>query len=412
MNTTNLSKYSKHKDIRLTYKNLPCQAFWTWVTGKSLRNKKPKAPSETLLKEWQLLLQVAWAYLVVISCVLFSSYIYNNPSAIDSGVIRGGIYLICMVLVTNRTRGLLHTMHYTSHGASIKNMTRAKIYSTYLMSIPILHTTWDRYRELHGRDHHAPKLLCTDRDPDQIFMIDHKFHKNMKESEFWIKVFFAPFHPMRIYKHLEFRFCENFLVENRKEVAIRSAYWLVFLAVTINSGYFTEVFLFFFIPLFFVTQISSWIQHLTEHLWFSDRPKDIPLLYYSSSLTWGRFQGRAYPIDDKGWKKVIKFSLWLAGTLFIDIPIRIFSFMQDLPSHDFHHRSTRVNFWRIHQERSANEKTVSKEFGPMAEAWGVVESVLILRDHLCYGESDPFGLLKGYRNSNRTDLNDNALLGQ
>ncbi|VFT33260.1 hypothetical protein PALA30_03554 [Pseudomonas aeruginosa] len=82
--------------------------------------------------------------------------------------------------------------------------------------------------------------------------------------------------------------------------------------------------------------------------------------------------------------------------LLIDIPLRVFSFMQDLPSHDFHHRKPGVNFWRIAPERAANEARPSK-FGPMTETWGMWENFLILRDHLCRGQSDPFGIVDWYR---------------
>ncbi|WP_238558802.1 hypothetical protein, partial [Pseudomonas aeruginosa] len=33
---TRYSKYGYGIDVRRTYKDLPCQPFWTWVTGKSL----------------------------------------------------------------------------------------------------------------------------------------------------------------------------------------------------------------------------------------------------------------------------------------------------------------------------------------------------------------------------------------
>ena len=77
---------------------------------------------------------------------------------------------------------------------------------------------------------------------------------------------------------------------------------------------------------------------------------------------------------------------------FIDIPVRLFSFMQDLPSHDFHHRSPLVNFWSIARERRAHENRRSK-FGPMTETWGLMESWRVVRDSICFGKYDPFGVL-------------------
>lgn len=54
-----------------------------------------------------------------------------------------------------------------------------------------------------------------------------------------------------------------------------------------------------------------------------------------------------------------------------------------------------MNFWRIAPERAANE--ARPQFGPMTETWGMWENFLILRDHLCRGQSDPFGIVDWYR---------------
>ena len=69
--------------------------------------------------------------------------------------------------------------------------------------------------------------------------------------------------------------------------------------------------------------------------------------------------------------------------------------MQDLSSHDYHHRRTGVNFWAIEYERANDERIVSG-FGPMTETWSWWESILILRDHLVYGQSDPFKIYHDY----------------
>ncbi len=39
---TRYSKYGYGIDVRRTYKDLPCQPFWTWVTGKSLNDRPPR----------------------------------------------------------------------------------------------------------------------------------------------------------------------------------------------------------------------------------------------------------------------------------------------------------------------------------------------------------------------------------
>lgn len=44
---TRYSKYGYGIDVRRTYKDLPCQPFWTWVTGKSLNDRPPRRPRKT-----------------------------------------------------------------------------------------------------------------------------------------------------------------------------------------------------------------------------------------------------------------------------------------------------------------------------------------------------------------------------
>jgi hypothetical protein len=135
------------------------------------------------------------------------------------------------------------------------------------------------------------------------------------------------------------------------------------------------------------------LQHITEHLWFAAKDDQVaPDLYYGS-LSWGRFLGRPFPIGERGLTRMVKLIKWSTATLAVDIPLRIYSFMQDMPSHDFHHRSPKVNFWRIAPERAANEGRPSR-FGPMAETWGLLDSLLVQRDHLCRNVNDPFGLLE------------------
>ncbi|MBU6225463.1 MAG: hypothetical protein KGP13_11600, partial [Burkholderiales bacterium] len=169
---TRFSRYSYGVNVRATYGHLPFQAFWTWVTGKSLWDHPPRVPRQTWLTEWQLCCQVLWSWSVVIICVVASSYVYHSSWPFVAKML---IYLPAWILVTNRTRGLLHTFHYSNHGASIENMNRARWIGTLFMSIPILHTSWRNYHQIHAEMHHAGKYLCTDRDPDQQFMTHHGF---------------------------------------------------------------------------------------------------------------------------------------------------------------------------------------------------------------------------------------------
>ncbi len=371
-------------DVRKTYEDLPLQLFWTWVTGKALPTGAPRKPKETVLTKFQFCAHVCYSWSLIFGSIFTAAMLDNLI-----------VSTIAIVLVTNRTRGLLHTFHYTIHGASVTDMKFARWFGKYFINIPIMHTPWSVYRKLHVIDHHSKKILCTNEDPDQIFMINHGFHASMNAKEFWLKIFLSPFHPARIYEHMEFRLKSNFVYPETSEIIPRAIFWVLFIAGIICFDVVQEALIYYLFPLFILTQYSSYIQHIVEHLWFPKKPKNVDPKVYYASLTWGRFLGRPYP-EAKNYHRKYRLlyrdrMIFFAKVVLIDIPIRIFSFMQDLPSHDFHHRSPGVNFWRIPYER-ANSENRETSRGPMTETWSLWESILILRDHLVYGEFDPFGV--------------------
>lgn len=396
---TRHSRHGYHVDVRRTYAHLPCQPFWTWLTGKSLWPHPPRRPQQTWLKEWQLWAQIAWGYFLVIASVTAASLVYNADWALWQSL---PVYIVAWVLVVNRTRGLLHSFHYTNHGATLADMNRARWIATFFLSIPILHTAWVNYHQLHAKVHHGARSLCTDTDPDQQFMTQHGFRLGMSEREFWLRLAFAPFHPRNIWAHIWFRIEQNFIKPGPREIAWRVLYWVGFAAAVTYFGIWTEIALFLLFPLLIVTQFSSWVQHTTEHLWFPVIPEGASLHVQVGAMTWGRFFGRPYPHEGSGLKRGLKLARWWLMVFAIDLPNRLFSFMQDLPSHDFHHRAPRVNFWSIAQERAAQEGRPSK-YGPMTETWSITESWLVLRDHLCRGIHDPFGVFAWERQQRSVD---------
>ena len=380
--TSRYSKYGYGIDVRQTYTHLPAQWFWTWLTGKDHRDLEPRKPKETLLSPLQLCLQILYSWSMIAIFIYLGYW-----SLSQEPLVMVPCLLLSWIMVTNRTRGLLHTFHYTSHGAAIANKPLAQFLAKWFMSIPILHLSWDNYVQIHARDHHGLNTLCTDDDPDENFVTDHGFYPGMPEWRYWATLILAPFHPKNIWAHIWFRVRQNFYDANIDEIFSRVCFWGFALSAVSILEIWKEFAILYLIPLFLVTQYSSWLQHTTEHLWFAKKPDGVSPLVYYGSLTWGRFQGRPFPHGKSVFHKLV----WWLSIFLIDVPIKVFSFMQDLPSHDFHHRSPLVNFWSIARERRANEGKKSR-FGPMAETWGLIESWKVIRDHVCYWESDPFGL--------------------
>jgi hypothetical protein len=91
-------------------------ALLDMAEGKDIRKLDPRRPVETLLTETQLWLQIAWSWSVTIGSVILGSFTLESNSL--GWPAKGAIILLCWILVVSRTRGLLHTFHYTNHGAS------------------------------------------------------------------------------------------------------------------------------------------------------------------------------------------------------------------------------------------------------------------------------------------------------
>lgn len=205
---TRYSKYGYGIDVRRTYKDLPCQPFWTWVTGKSLNDRPPRRPKDTLLKPWQLYLHISWGYAVFFLAVIYGQQLLASQQPLWLKCLLGALI---MCLVVNRQRGFLHTFHYTTHGASLENKALARFTCKWILSIPILHTPRDEYVKLHVNEHHSVRTFNTEHDVDLVFMKQHGFYKGMSESAFWTRLVLAPFHPARILEHLKFRFDVSFV---------------------------------------------------------------------------------------------------------------------------------------------------------------------------------------------------------
>jgi len=368
-------------DVRATYAHLPCQWFWTWLTGKALPSGPPRKPQDTLMSVPRFVMEIVKTWGILFSAMALGVWVQN-----------AFLKALCIVVVMNRTRKVIHMFHYTTHGASIADKRLAQVLAKYFLSIPILHTTWGEYQKIHIRDHHAHSCLSTDADPDQQFVIDHGFKPRMTEREFWYAVFVESFKPRHVWNHIAFRLKHNFIYPGWDERLPRIAFWVWVCSTVTYFGIWPEFALYYLFPLLVLTQWSSYIQHITEHLWFAPpRGRQSPK-QHMASLTWGRFLGRPYPrMTDAPdvLHGVGRLAVWWLKVFLVDLPFRVFVFMQDLSSHDFHHRLPGVCFRSIAKDRANTERTPGP-FGPMTETWSVWEAILIVRDHVVHSISEPF----------------------
>ncbi|WP_045855796.1 hypothetical protein [Teredinibacter purpureus] len=377
--------YGRHGfqfNVRETYAHLPFQAFWTWVTGKGLPQPKKKAlkllkrPGPTFL-----FLHLLFTWSLLIACFVVGYFALN---VIENRFAQVSLIALCWLITVNRFRSLQATFHYLSHRSIVENISLAKIASCVFITTPLLYISWHSYCESHVRIHHNLKVLCGPDDPDQKFILRHRFRLGMPEWEFWLRTWLTPFHPRYLSDMVRDLFSNNFVGPQLGEIIYRTLFITGVVSLTLYFNVLTEFLMLFVFPRLVLFEHSMWLQVLTEHLWLYERNTALTDKQNYGRVTWGRFQGR--PPEFTSFSRSLS---WLLKIILYDIPVRLYVYPQDLPNHDFHHRLPRAPYRAIGDTRASMEGKESL-YGPMYEVWGFYSTLLLLRDHFCNGVRDSF----------------------
>jgi len=379
---TQYCQYGPQGDVRASYAHLPGQGFWTWLTGKGLplsSERLAQVPNEN--SERFLIAHLLFTWAVMIALVLLGQFVLQGSLPLAASV---ALVVVGWVLMVNRLRSMQATFHYLTHGAVLKNKTRARHYARLFLTTPLLYQDWDTYSQSHVREHHNINVLCGDKDPDQQFILQQGFYPGMPESLFWWRAFCTPFRPLYLLRQWRATGLDNLVRPRLPEIAFRLVFWGLLLSGLWAVDGLLAFALMYGIPRAVLFEHSMWLQLFTEHLWFYRRDPQRDDKAHYGRLTWGRFQGRRPPQSG-----VFAHAAWLAKALFLDIPVRLYVYPQDLPNHDAHHRRPNVHYRHIANYRASVEHQPSV-YGPYLEVWGFMAGLYLIRDHLCRGVTEPF----------------------
>lgn len=377
--------YGYQRNIRDDFKCMPFQRFWTWVTGKGL----PLSAGEMeKLKQTRstsyLILHIFYTWSLCFICgvsIFYALTIWEYDKFISLLIIA-----ISEMIIVNRMRSLQATFHYMTHGSTTDKYKLAKIIATTVITTPMLYLDWDRYAKSHVYNHHHPNVLCTDNDPDQIFIRSQGFYPGMPEWKFWVLSLLTPFKPSYLFAEITESLRESLILGSTFRKIFGLSFWIVIIALLVMFEKYVLFFLVYLLPRFVIFPHSMWLQLITEHLWFSlPRNDNETKGVHYGKLTWGRFQGRPIPSG------VMSKFFWVIKLLLIDVFVRLYIYPQDLPNHDFHHRSPKTNYRYIADIRATMEQNNSNiKLGNYYEVWGFFSTLRILRDHICYRKENLF----------------------
>lgn len=383
---THYCQYGPRGDVRAAYAHLPFQGLWTWLTGKGqARTAQVLQREMEKTGERYLVVHLCFTWAVIIALVMLGQAVLQGAFQPATAVL---LVLMAWVLMVNRLRSLQATFHYLTHGAVLKDKTRAQRYARLFLSTPLLYQDWDTYNQSHVREHHNIRVLCSDEDPDQRFIRAQGFYPGMPETAYWLRVCCTPFRPAYLLRQWRETWLDCFVRLDRRAALFRWCFWGVVLVLLWATGGLPAFALMYVIPRAVLFEHSMWLQLFTEHLWFYQRDARRSEKDHYGRLTWGRYQGRKPP--ERG---IIAHLIWGLQCVCLDIPVRMYVYPQDLPNHDAHHRRPNVHFRHIANYRASLEQKPSP-YGPFLEVWGFMAGLYLIRDHLCRGVQEPFGPLE------------------
>lgn len=318
-----LTSNSKSSElIRESYRNLPFQGLWTWLTGKELKGRKPlwnTTTTETLL----------WPTLWLISGILGSIYILNNKLA-------PYLLVLTTILTVSGARYLVATtVHQAIHHSIYKKVSYNKWIAEVLSTI-LLVQPYHSYRQFHIYEHHGQSFSSiNDKDLAALYSLGFTPGKSVLQMKSLLLI--TCLNPIFHTKFLFERIKSN-LVNVPPYRKLMTVAWNITLAFVAHAIGFTNFIISIAFPLTLAYQACSLLHLITEHAWVCrDEQQSLRDAHINNSLA--RFCGTECPSPNEPfWPRMALWAHWWMVHLFFHLPIRMLILQGTLIVHDWHHR--------------------------------------------------------------------------
>ncbi|TCS97009.1 fatty acid desaturase family protein [Hazenella coriacea] len=174
------------------------------------------------------------------------------------------MYLISIVLIGSRMRGLDNMTHEASHAMLFKNRFLNRWISSFFATFPVL-KSFSTYRKSHFMHH---RHLWTEKDPDFIrYKLNGLDQPVEKGWRFILKHVIRPLILIHVPGYIKGAISANFFSQDEtiSERCIRIGYWLLIISASILFGFWKELILFWLVPLLTTYQVISYWVEMGEH---------------------------------------------------------------------------------------------------------------------------------------------------
>ena len=345
------------------YQRLPLamQPFLTWLTaqptpGEAIRERSP-------------LMFVGYACAQVIAGLVIGLLAWPDHP----------LLLIAGMLLVTAGLGLFQVVifHHCSHG-TVFRARELNILVGRLISVILLFKHFDTYQREHML-HHSHNKLLTEEDEFANFVFETCCLRagepiGVLRKRVLLNLISPWFHARFTLRRMQAAWSSRRLIDSAAGIA----FWGITAALAIASGHALAYVLVWVLPVTVLLQVATAGRILCEHSFpeldvIRVRGRDL-----SSHATGGVFPGSMPPAVSAGTVNgLVRWSLWWASMLTVQLLVRVVILVGDAPCHDFHHRKPASRRWTSYiQARQHDCEAGSAVFkAEYRETWGLFRAI-------------------------------------
>ncbi|GGD98583.1 fatty acid desaturase family protein [Paenibacillus nasutitermitis] len=174
------------------------------------------------------------------------------------------VYLISIVIIGSRMRGLDIMMHESSHNMLFKNRNLNKWVACLFAAFPIM-ISYRAYIKGHMTHH---KYLWSDIDPDKIrYKIVGLDNPNISRTQFFLRHCLKPLTLAHVPRYLTGMVKVTMVPKDETpfDTVVRAVYWVAIIVCSIIFGFWLELIMFWAVPFLTTLQILKYWAEMAEH---------------------------------------------------------------------------------------------------------------------------------------------------
>lgn len=203
---------------------------------------------------WYNFFSILFDWGIIIGSVILWSF-FTNPF----------VYILSIILIGSRMRGLDNLTHEASHGMLFKNKVLNKWMACFFTTFPVF-TSFTTY--VKGHKNHHTYLWDYEKDPDAPRLREMGLSKPVENPiKFWISHVLRPVFLVHVPKYIKGTIATNLSPkgEPRSEMIARTIFWLIIISCSVIFNFWQLLLMFWIVPLITTFQVFRYWSEMSDH---------------------------------------------------------------------------------------------------------------------------------------------------